>query len=534
MDVRLPNGVILANVPEGTTKDAIAAKAIKAGLATAQDLFPPTEGMGGTEKVLAGAVSKLGDWAQGAQQLVPGLISQEEIQAKQALDAPLRNDPWGKAGAIVGAVGAPVAAAMTLPGAATVGGGAAIGATMGLLEPVAEGSVAAGKAIQSGIGGLLGGAGNKAGQVIGKKLVQRAANKAATAAASKVANATKDATTQAGQQLGYVVPPTHANPTMLNQMLEGAAGKLTTGQLAASKNQSITDAVAKRALGIADDQPLSLGAVEAVRKQAGQAYEALKSLPGKFATDAQYADDLALISQRNGILAQEFPELATKNVDEIVASFSKPEFSPAGTVEAIKKLRADARTMFKSDDPAKKAAASAYRSIADAMEGVIERNLANSGDDALLTSFRSARELIAKAHTVEDALNEGTGHVIARKLGSQLAAGKPLSGELKQAAKFAQAYPKATQEVSSSMPGWSPLDLYGGGGLSIASSSPLPMLFPAARAAARHGILSAPYQAAMTAPKYSAGGLEQMLGGLLGSPIARTLGAASGPLVYGR
>jgi len=106
MDVRLPNGVILANVPEGTTKDAIAAKAIKAGLATAQDLFPPTEGMGGTEKVLAGAVSKLGDWAQGAQQLVPGLISQEEIQAKQALDAPLRNDPWGKAGAIVGAVGA--------------------------------------------------------------------------------------------------------------------------------------------------------------------------------------------------------------------------------------------------------------------------------------------------------------------------------------------------------------------------------------------------------------------------------------------
>ena len=54
MDVRLPNGTILKNVPEGTSKDEIATKAIKAGLATPQEMFNPTEGMSGVDKFLAG------------------------------------------------------------------------------------------------------------------------------------------------------------------------------------------------------------------------------------------------------------------------------------------------------------------------------------------------------------------------------------------------------------------------------------------------------------------------------------------------
>lgn len=43
MDVRLPSGVLLKGIPEGTSKDEIKAKAIKAGLATEADFAAPTQ-----------------------------------------------------------------------------------------------------------------------------------------------------------------------------------------------------------------------------------------------------------------------------------------------------------------------------------------------------------------------------------------------------------------------------------------------------------------------------------------------------------
>ncbi len=39
-DVKLPNGAIIRNVPEGTTREQIKAKAIAAGLATESDFTP--------------------------------------------------------------------------------------------------------------------------------------------------------------------------------------------------------------------------------------------------------------------------------------------------------------------------------------------------------------------------------------------------------------------------------------------------------------------------------------------------------------
>lgn len=532
MDVRLPNGVILKNVPEGTTKDAIATKALKAGLITAQELFSPTEGMSGFDKFAAGAGKGLMDLVQGGGQAL-GLVDQQSLREREARDAPLMESGSATAGNFAGKVAAPIVAAMTVPGAATVVGGAAIGAGMGLLEPVTQGDVLEGKATNTAIGGLLGGAGQKVGNFIGGKIGQRAAQKAAEAEAMAVANATKDATTKAGQALGYTVPPTHANPTLLNRTLEGMAGKLTTAQMAAEKNQAVTDLVAKRAIGIADDAPLSLQAVEGKRKAAYKAYEALKSYPASFKIDAGYADDMARLTQQNGVLSQEFPEFAAKNIDEIVANATKPEYSPAGAVELVKKLRSDAKTLFKSSVPDDLAAARTKRGIADALESLIERNLAQTGDDALLAEFRAARELIAKTHTIEDALNEGTGRVVSRKLAGKLAKGDPLKGDLKDAALFAQAYPRATQEVTSSMPGISPLDFYGSGAMAMGTSNPLPLLYPAVRMGVRAGLLSPRYQAAMTQPKYVGGGTDRILAGLLSSRAGSGASSALGPLIYG-
>lgn len=524
-------------VPDDASPDEIdaimqdlALPAVSTGWQGSAADLDPTTGMGLGARLAAAAGSGLAGQKLGIEQLL-GLASQQDVQDKEALDAPLMARSGTGVGKFAGQMAAPVLAAMTLPGAATYAGAAGIGGLLGAAQPVAEGDVATGKAINTGVGALFGVFGQGVGNAVGGALVRRGASKAADAAAREVADATKNATTAAARDLGYVVPPTSANPSLLNRVLEGAAGKLTTQQLASSKNQAITDAIAKRAIGVADDVPLSVGVVRQARKAAGEAYEAIRAFPNPFKTDGQYLDDLVAVTEKNGALAREVPELASKDMEDLVAAFAKEEYTPGGAVEVIKKLRADAKTLFKSDDPAKVALAQTYRDVSKAIEDMIERNLAQSGDEGLLASFRAAREKIAITHSVEKAINEGSGHVAARKLGGLLSRGVPLKGELRTAAEFAKAYPKAADEVTTSMPGVSPLDFYGGGGVSLASGSPLPMIYPAARMGIRSGLLSKPYQAAMTTPSYTTSGIEKLLAGLL-QPTA--VGAAAlPPLIYG-
>jgi hypothetical protein len=62
---------------------------------------------------------------------------------------------------------------------------------------------------------------------------------------------------QAGQEAGYVIPPTQVKPSLFNRLLEGTAGKLTTAQNASFANQEVTNNLAKKALGMANDTPLT-------------------------------------------------------------------------------------------------------------------------------------------------------------------------------------------------------------------------------------------------------------------------------------
>jgi hypothetical protein len=130
-----------------------------------------------------------------------------------------------------------------------------------------------------------------------------------------------------------------------------------------------------------------------------------------------------------------------------------------------------------------KAAAAKAQDLESTLEGYAQ----SLGLDELLPALREARTRIAKTYSVEAALNPTTGAVDARKLAGQLAKGKPLSGELKQAAEFAARFPKAAQTVEGmgSLPQTSPLDWIPAGALSMATSNPLMMLGVGARPAAR-------------------------------------------------
>ena len=311
-----------------------------------------------------------------------------------------------------------------------------------------------------------------------------------------------------GRQAGYVAPPATApNPSVLARTMEGVAGKLSTAQSASTRNQAVTNRLARRAVGLADNAPLTRESLSAVRAQAGRVYEQI-ARSGDIAADSQYIDDLAQLSRNSDEIAKDFPELgaaASHEIRQLTDGLLKDRFAARSGMELLKELRKQASnntTGAAAADPAKRALGYAQREAASAVEDLVMRNLAARGNPQLAQAFNQARTTIARAHDVESALNESTGNVAAQTMGRLAKKGKPLSGDLEMIARFSRAFPKATQEVNQSFLGLSPLD-YAVGGLSTTAglaaghgmASVLPALvLPTARVGARAALMSGPMQ----------------------------------------
>lgn len=291
------------------------------------------------------------------------------------------------------------------------------------------------------------------------------------------------------RQAGYVLPPTQARPSLLNRTMEGFAGKITTAQNASAKNQTVTDDLAARALGLPPGTKATPQVLEQVRAAAGQAYGAVKST-GMVNAGQPYETAIDAIVAPLKKAAAGFPKAKPNPLIEEIESLKSGAFDADAAVEKVKELRDLATSAYGKQD---KAAGKAYKAAAGAIEDALERHLQAIGaSPQVLDDFRSARQLIAKTYSVGGASNAATGSVDARKLASQLQRGKPLSGDLKTAAEFAARFPKAAQTVEGmgSLPQTSPLDWVPAGALSMATSNPLLMLGVAARPAARAASLS--------------------------------------------
>lgn len=329
-------------------------------------------------------------------------------------------------------------------------------------------------------------------------------------------------TLKASQEAGYVVPPATARPTMGNRVVEGLAGKASVAQGASVRNQEITNTLARRALDLPDEAPLTLDTLKSIRGQAGGVY-AQVAKSGDILPDSQYLDELASLGKSADEIAKDFPDAdiaAAEKIGKVVDSLLRDKFSAKSALEYLKELRAQASAnlSFQSAaDPAKRALGMAQREAASTLEDLIGRHLAKTGDTELAGAFDAARRTIAKTYTVQSALNEATGNINAAALGSQLKRGKPLSGELELAAKFARAFPKAAKEVTESFPGISPWDFGWGGIGSMVTGNALPWAIPFARMGARSYLLSPAGQGAALTPGLGGGVSPELL-----------MGAASG------
>lgn len=438
----------------------------------------------------------------------PEWISQniEKLGAGQMINP---NRPDDQASRLLHAGGQGVAAGLAMPqGLPQALTSAGIGATS-----LASGELAA----ENGAG--------PAGQILAASAIPSAAASIASRAQSAQAAATKAASQNApmnetvrnAQDAGYGFPPSQTNPTLLNKVVGGVAGKAATEQSLAIKNQQLTNDLVRQGLELPADSPISTGVLAKVRSDAGQAYDAVKGF-GPVRTTPDFVR--AIIGLRNGYIQSTggLPSLRVPAVEKLINEVSRPGFSSESAVELIKRLRADADTGFNRGGPQEVQTARVQKGVANALENLVGENLKAAGKPDLLDQFQSARQRIAQTYTVQDALNQSTGNVDARKLFSALSSGTPITGPMRTAAQAAGFAPKSMQEYTQTPPGISVLDatIAGGAGLAGASgghsSLALGAAWPFLRMGARALATSGPYQRTFGRPsEYEPSALASML-----------------------
>jgi hypothetical protein len=261
-------------------------------------------------------------------------------------------------------------------------------------------------------------------------------------------NAVRDATLRAAQQEGYAVTPGSVSPTGKNIISERMAGKTHLEQLASVQNQSVTDKLARRAAGLPENAPLTSTTMQDIRKaEYTKGYEPVKQI-GEIKTDPAFLDDLISVESKYAGAGASFPGAVPEDVTRLIKNFTVDKFNSKDAIEVTRTLREEAKGNFRKGDDA---LAKAQIDISNALENQIERSLAasnNANAANILEQFRLSRQRMAVSHTIEDAIKEGSGSVIAAKLARDIQSGKYVSGDIKTIAEFANVFPRVTQTPS--------------------------------------------------------------------------------------
>lgn len=288
------------------------------------------------------------------------------------------------------------------------------GATVGMVAPAQSlGQVA----LNSGISGASGVLGQGTTEATGRPLLGAAVNMAAVPALSAGANAVREAsmkaqsrnalrdeTLEAATKEGYVVPPSATGGNWFTRRLESIAGKAAIGQESAARNQEVTNKIARREVGLGDDEAISVAALERRRNVLSEPYREVRSLNKKADAD----------------------------------------------LDALKEARRQATLNYRhydvSQDPKALAEAEKFSTKAQQLELQIEGYAKKAMKPDLVKELRQARQDIAKTYDVERALNVADGNVSAAVLGRAVDKGKPLSGGLATIGKFQQAFPRYARD----------------------------------------------------------------------------------------
>lgn len=386
----------------------VGAGATAAPVKIGKDAFPDAlretlrETNWGTRNI-AGAGTALTNLWEGGKQLVKGselfnLLANGRMAKPADSDGLSRQSQADKiiaeeapTGAITGSIATalPMMAAGNAPGAVGVAS-----SLYGAFQPAENASE---RAINTGVSGMLG----AAGQGVANKAAGWFADKVAQAAVKNKTDAPIKATIKEALDAGYVIPPGQVNPSFINRQLESAGGKIATQQMASSKNQAVTDSLARKAAGLADDAPITPETLQAARNIIKKPYE-----------------DIAALGMQ--------PKLDALDAARAESRAAWNEYSRQGTRAALNDYKQ-------------------FSATAKAIEKEIEVDLFRANKPDLMKQFRDARVALAKNHDVETALIEGGGTVDARTIARMFQRGDKMTGELKTIGSFANNFGKDIQ-----------------------------------------------------------------------------------------
>jgi hypothetical protein len=261
-------------------------------------------------------------------------------------------------------------------------------------------------------------------------------------------NAVRDATLRAGQQEGYVVTPGSVSSTGKNIIAERMAGKSHLEQLASVQNQTVTDKLARRAAGISETAPLTSATMQDIRKaEYIKGYKPIEEL-GSIKTDPAFLDDLIAVEGKYAGPSSSFPGAVPEPVLKLIENFAVDKFDTKDAVKVSSALREQAKGNFRKGEDA---LGKAQIAVSNALENQIERALTTSSNPKaadILEQFRTSRQRMAISHTIEDAIKEGSGSVMASKLARDIQSGKYMSGDIKTIAEFSNVFPRVSQTPS--------------------------------------------------------------------------------------
>lgn len=377
---------------------------------------------------------------------------------------------------------------------ATIGAGSSL-VGKGVEEATGSQSAGIAASLLSGYGGA------KAANAIGanaraaQAVEQQELNERALQLSKKTSIA-KDAITS-----GYKIPPHLIEDNTTTQKVISTVGKKLDIESKASDNNYIkAQKVVQRYVGLPESTPISFENLETKRAELGKAYEKLKKQPD-IKIDSEYAPN----------------ELSPKIDQKVDLNMTqRNHIKMADAVEHIKQLRADANKIDRNlnYDPSLDAKSRAFKSEANSLEDLIERNLKKTKKKSLLTGMQKARVGIAKTYSVEDGINKGTGMFDPKHASKLIHAvdGEKIQGELKKLGEYAAAYPDAFKKLEKATShgvsrGDFGASIISGVGGSVLTGNPIGMLAglvpTAAPYVARSYLLSDKYQQSMM-PDYVA------------------------------
>jgi hypothetical protein len=310
-----------------------------------------------------------------------------------------------------------------------------------------------------------------------------------------------------GRDVGYQVTPNYSpTASFLDRLGQGIAGKAQVEQAARVQNQGVTNALAARSVGQDPASLITQQSLQAIRQAAiDKGYAPIQDLDGPIQADAQFMRNQAAIKSANGDELSGNPDVAaTANILMGLKSKSVPgdavdpmtlqqrtplpTFDPAVVTDQISTLRNRAKDAYAAGRPS---AGAAFRQQAGELESLVDRHLQDLDDVSpdVLTNYRAARQLIAKTHAVEDALNTSTGNVNATALGNAQQGGAPLTGDLKVIADFANSAPGIAGVPNGSPLPTSPFNTLAGAAAAHGTGGASLALIPAARAFAAKWLL---------------------------------------------